>query len=296
MLARTLDFSPYQALVVVGGDGSIMEVISGLAPRPKEERIPVSILPGGSGNSFMADLGCWVITEAIDWLLESNVVSVDANHVKDEGGELDVYSINVVALGLIRDAATTAEDNRWLGSQRYNICGLWGLLKHHSENIRIEYVDNEDKKVIVEESMITAFVNHTQFFGKGLRAAPFAKMNDGLADLLFAFGTDRGKLLAIFQQLPIGAHYNNPNITMKQIKSCQFSLPNELNCVTIDGETFGCTGAVTVTCVPDVFELFCVQDTRPLSNPSTCKVRFYADSKQKQKYQALSKKYSVKSL
>ena len=44
------------------------------------------------------------------------------------------------------------------------------------------------KTVTVERNLMTAFVNSTQHFGKGLRATPDARLDDGLADLCFLEG------------------------------------------------------------------------------------------------------------
>lgn len=58
--AYSLPFDGYDALCVVGGDGSIMEVVNGLLKRPDGRQLPVGLLPGGSGNSYAADVGTFI--------------------------------------------------------------------------------------------------------------------------------------------------------------------------------------------------------------------------------------------
>ena len=46
----------YNALIIVGGDGTFHEVVSGLMIREDQKKIPIGIIPGGSGNSFLYNL------------------------------------------------------------------------------------------------------------------------------------------------------------------------------------------------------------------------------------------------
>lgn len=55
-LARTLPTAGYQGIVILGGDGSLFEAANGMLARPEAERIPLALVPGGSGNSVLRDL------------------------------------------------------------------------------------------------------------------------------------------------------------------------------------------------------------------------------------------------
>ena len=57
-LAESLiDFSRYSALVAVGGDGTLHEVINGMLMRADKKRLPIAFIPNGSGNDLVACLG-----------------------------------------------------------------------------------------------------------------------------------------------------------------------------------------------------------------------------------------------
>ena len=90
---------------------------------------------------------------------------------------------------------------------------------------------------------------HTQHFGKGLRAVPNAAVNDGLMDLCFvkAGAQGRGEMLAVLQQMPDGGHMNNPNIQQQQVRSCtlRFGEPGVWN---LDGEILKHDGTVVLEC------------------------------------------------
>ena len=46
----TFDIDKYSALVLVGGDGTIHEGLNGLLRRQDGKKIPVGLLPNGSGD------------------------------------------------------------------------------------------------------------------------------------------------------------------------------------------------------------------------------------------------------
>jgi sphingosine kinase len=44
------NLSEYSALVAVGGDGTIHEVVNGMLKRQDKLKVPIAMLPNGSGN------------------------------------------------------------------------------------------------------------------------------------------------------------------------------------------------------------------------------------------------------
>jgi len=59
-IAHKVDLDQVDALIVVSGDGVLHEVVNGLLTRPDWEqarRLPVGIIPAGSGNAFATSVG-----------------------------------------------------------------------------------------------------------------------------------------------------------------------------------------------------------------------------------------------
>lgn len=185
-LARTVDLKGYDGLCVIGGDGSVHEVVNGLLQRPKTPGVPlppVGLLPGGSGNSVMLDLGTWSMAEAARRIGRGDVVHIDAVQCATAG--LAACSINLVAWGLVGDVGVVAEKFRCLGPARYDIVAVWGVAKGGGWPCKLTYELESGQRVAVDEKLMTAFVNSTQHFGKGLRPTPNARLDDGLMDLCY---------------------------------------------------------------------------------------------------------------
>lgn len=259
--ARTLPLEGFDALCIIGGDGSFYELVNGLMTREDKKTIPIGLIPGGSGNSVMCDLGSWSARVAAERVVEGSVCFVDVNHVTDEE-QLSVYSVNEVSWGLVGDVGIVAEPWRWLGPERYNICAMWGVMKRKFKGCRLVTKDS-DGNVITDMSgaILTAFVNNTQHFGKGLRGAPMAKMDDGLMDFVFAppIGAStpsRGDLVQILQQLPFGSHHQNPNVFHAQVHQCSITPVASEGIINIDGENERYNGTITIKCIHKAISMY----------------------------------------
>ena len=56
-LVAEADLGAYDGIVAVGGDGTLFEVLNGLYRKEPQERVPLGLIPVGTGNAFARDLG-----------------------------------------------------------------------------------------------------------------------------------------------------------------------------------------------------------------------------------------------
>merc|ERR1711862_31874 len=125
----------------------------------------------------MCDMGTWDVGVAADRIVDGCVCPMDVNFVHTQGQT--VASINTVCLGLIGEISVVAESLRMLGPKRYDVTAVWGLLKGYSVHTRIEWIYADGTEDSIEDDLVACFMNHTQHFGKKLRATPNAVLNDG---------------------------------------------------------------------------------------------------------------------
>ena len=231
--ANELDFTGYDGFCAIGGDGTMHEVINGMLKRNDGKKLPIGLVTGGTGNSFMHDLDCLDPENAVKRILTRRLRPIDIAKV-DANGEI-IYGFNIVGWGMPTDINILAEKMRWLGEQRYNVASIIEVMKGKQRLAKL-IVDNN---IVVGDFGFILGCN-TIHTGKGMKMAPMAQLNDGLIDLIIARKASRLKLLLLFPKLFSGAHVGDPLVEYRQVN--QFSIiPQEDNLLNIDGEMIGST-------------------------------------------------------
>ncbi|MFA9390309.1 MAG: diacylglycerol kinase family protein [Prolixibacteraceae bacterium] len=232
-LANSLPFDGFDGLCVIGGDGTMHEIVNGMLKRTDGAKIPIGLIPGGTGNSFMHDVDALDPEVAVKRILTGRRRSVDIAHV-DSNGEI-LYGFNIVGWGLPTDITETAAKLKWLGSQCYNVASIIEVLRNKPRLARVKI----DKQNIAGDYGFILGCN-TIHTGTAMKMAPLARFDDGLIDLIVVRKAGRMKLLYLFTKLFKGRHIGNPAVVYHQVK--QFTIePIENHPLNIDGEIIGCT-------------------------------------------------------
>lgn len=163
----------YDAVFVLGGDGTAMEVIGALAGRGP----PVGILPGGTGNLIARSLGIPLrIAKAVELLLNSPEACIDL-------GQLSTGQHFAFAAGVGIDARMVEETPPWLkrriGILAYMLTATRAVLRGNSFLVRVT-VDGEVLERQASMVMVTNFgtvLNELVVLGPGIR------QDDGQLDL-----------------------------------------------------------------------------------------------------------------
>jgi diacylglycerol kinase family enzyme len=53
----TMNLGDFSAIISCGGDGTAHEVVNGMLAREDGVRVPLGVIPNGSGNAFSSGLG-----------------------------------------------------------------------------------------------------------------------------------------------------------------------------------------------------------------------------------------------
>ena len=141
-LIYNFDIDSFDKLCVIGGDGTFHEVINGLLTRNDKKKIPIGLIPGGSGNSLMHTIGCLDTCKAAQIVISGNPKPLDV--AKIEIGDLIIYSINIIGWGFVTDIGITAEKYRWLGESRYTLVSLLEILRLKQRSAKLIMNGNEE--------------------------------------------------------------------------------------------------------------------------------------------------------
>lgn len=168
-------------LLVVGGDGTINEVVNGLGLAGFPQDVTLGLLPTGTGNDLAATLGIPEDhTGAVETLREMRVRTLDAARV-DSAGIGERYFANVATGGIGAEiSGVTDEDqkSRW---------GKLAYLRASLETARDFDVQEFSLMLDGEENLVRAVnvaVANCRYAGGGWLAAPAANPEDGLLDVV----------------------------------------------------------------------------------------------------------------
>ena len=245
-LVRSCDIARYDSVCAIGGDGTLYEVLNGMLIRDDKMKIPIGLIPGGTGNSFMKTIDCLDTMDAINKIINYIPRSIDVMQVK--AANKKYYSLNLVGWGMATDISVFAEKLRFIGGQRYNVASIFEIVKNKKREAKL-IVDGKER----EDDFCFIISCNTKYVGKGMRMAPNALIDDGLIDLIIVKKTSRTTLLSVFPKLFNGTHIEHDACEYLQCHSFSI-IPKENGQLNIDGEIIGDT-PVDVDIVKEGIEL-----------------------------------------
>ena len=157
-------------VVAVGGDGTINEVAGGLV----HSDTALAIIPAGSGNGFALHLGMSKdFKTAIQQLNKAKKAKVDTCLLNGQ------FFINVAGLGFDAQVAYHTKTDAKRGFWNYLKRTLQLSAKYKPEVLSLEI---DGKKI--EGRYAAAVVANASKYGYVFTVAPYAKLNDGLLDII----------------------------------------------------------------------------------------------------------------
>ncbi|MFT3753434.1 MAG: diacylglycerol kinase family lipid kinase [Paludibacter sp.] len=188
-IARYFAEKGYKNFLILGGDGTMSEVINGIFSADIEDTnsLKFALIPRGTGNDWAR---FWGLTadykESIRVFLKRKVQAIDIGKVEYdmEGTKESHFFINSVGLGL--DAAVVNLTHRLkeiFGSHSfmYTVALLGAVFTYKAHKVRIF----SDEKTI-QNSMFTMNIANGCYSGGGMKQNPNALPNDGLLDVMMA--------------------------------------------------------------------------------------------------------------
>ncbi|WP_404329582.1 diacylglycerol/lipid kinase family protein [Mesobacillus maritimus] len=230
-----------KTIVVVGGDGTLHEVINGAVGASK---LSIGFIPGGSGNDFSRGFGIpQDPIAALNLILKGeNLAVVDIGKISEE--KKIRYFINNMGVGF--DAAICEEANHSklkaklnllsLGSLAYALIVIKKLFTYKCTDIWIN-IDGQETKY---EQVWFVTVANQVYFGGGMKIAPNASAKDGLLDVIVVHNLSRWKLLFVFISVFWGGHMGFKEVRMFKGKNISIQTLKPV-LVHADGEIIGST-------------------------------------------------------
>ncbi len=241
------DLKTYSSVIVVGGDGSLHEALNGLYRQSRIDRIPLGLIPAGTGNAFSRELGldAYDLDKAIKIICDGRLKKIDIATYR--GGAQLRYFINIISMGFAVDAGLTAKKLKWLGNIAYTLGTLWQTLFLKTSRYKIT-LDGEIESI----EAVFACVSNSRYTGTSFLIAPTAKLDDGLLDFLFLGKISKLKILRLFPTIYTGKHIHYPEVSIRKARKITIETQQSL-LLSPDGEFNGNT-PVEIECLPQDLE------------------------------------------
>lgn len=190
-LAKTID-DPKAVVLVIGGDGTLNDVLNGLLQFKRDAKLPIAYIPTGSGNDFARGVNLGTAEQASNHLknvthsqmLTIGKIDGDAPHRTTK------YFINSIGIGF--DAAVVAQTNQTTLKHRLNKLGLGSLsyllsvlnvfFKQH--DFQMTMMNGEDYIQIPHAFLVT--LTNQAYFGGGIAILPGADVHQNELDMVVA--------------------------------------------------------------------------------------------------------------
>lgn len=199
----------WPAVLAVGGDGTVHEVVNGLVGASGEAATPpLGIVPLGSGNDFVKLVGLPPGSgrRAAEQLLRATPRCVDVGRMN---GELFT---NGVGIGFdARVAAAAQRVRRLRGMAIYGWAVLQVLSTHRTPRMHVT-IDGET--VVADEPLTLVTVGNGACHGGGFWICPAASIDDGLFDVCIAEAMTVPRLLGVLPRVMRGRHVGRPGVRM----------------------------------------------------------------------------------
>lgn len=163
----------FDVIVACGGDGTISQIINGLA----QTDTALGVLPIGSGNDFVKSLGLnKTLPECLEIIHKNHNTKIDLIRYE---GDAEGWCANTIGMGVDGLANFYAQQTSLKGRIRYYVGALKAILKFRGCRMKIRSEECSD-----ENDFLMATICNGKWEGGSFLIAPKAKINDGQLDIL----------------------------------------------------------------------------------------------------------------
>jgi diacylglycerol kinase (ATP) len=229
-------------IVVVGGDGTLNEVLNGLV-RTARNDVDLALIPSGTGDDFARSFAIPSdIDRALDIASGAAIRTLDvgrARFVDHAGVETERYFANFAGAGISGAIARRgAETSRRLGAR---LAYFWATIavfsRWKSVEMRVQ-ADEEGREGPKHE----VFVANGGYAAGGMWVAPAADTGDGLFETVLIGDFTKPEFMITFPKIYRGKHVGHPKVEILRARQVAVDAARPLP-VVLDGEQPGTTPA-----------------------------------------------------
>ena len=219
----------FDLIVAAGGDGTINEVVNGIAGL--ENRPKLAVIPVGTTNDFARAIGIPLnnVLQAVETILTGEPKKIDIGQVNGQ------YFINIAGGGRLTELTyeVPSKLKTMVGQLAYYLKGMEMLPSIRPAEVKIEY----DGKLFEGEIMLF-LVSLTNSVGGFEKLAPDSSLNDGMFDLLILKKANLAEFIRIATLALRGDHINDEHIIYTKANRVKVINQDKMQ-LNLDGEYGG---------------------------------------------------------
>jgi YegS/Rv2252/BmrU family lipid kinase len=215
-LAREAIKDGAELVIGVGGDGTMNEIANGFYEDSRiiNPEATLGLVPSGTGCDLVRSLSIPAgLKGALQVISEAPSVRMDVGRVRyrsNAGPEEERFFLNVADFGLGGEVVREVTERRLQRkASSYVRCLVTTMVRYKNKRVRIR-VDGE---TLPDGEYLIGAVANGRIFGKGMKIAPDARLDDGLFDSVFIKGFRFLEFCRHGWKLMNGSHVTHPKVS-----------------------------------------------------------------------------------
>ncbi|ANY72894.1 MULTISPECIES: diacylglycerol kinase [Paenibacillus] len=219
----------YDLVIAAGGDGTLNEVINGMAGR--DNLPPLGIFPLGTTNDFARALGI-----SRNWEEYCDLVIRGETRPIDVGKANDRYFINIAGGGTLTELTyeVPSKLKTMIGQLAYYLKGIEKMVSLTPQELIIQASGQE---IIHDEFMVFLIANSNSVGGFD-KLAPGASIDDGLFDVIALRKCNLAEFVRVATLALRGEHVNDKKVVHFRTDYMEVTSPGQVQ-LNLDGEFGG---------------------------------------------------------
>jgi len=235
----------YDLIIAAGGDGTLCEVINGLAGKSK--RPPLGILPVGTTNDFARAMGI-----PKHWEYACELIIKQYTRAIDIGVANNKYFINIAGGGSLTELSydVPSKLKTMIGQLAYYMKGLEKMTSLRPTELLIE----AGEAGVYDGEYMMFLICNSNSVGGFERLAPDSKLDDGLLDVLLIHKCNLAEFIKLASLALRGEHLNDPHVTHLRTDTLRVTTKDYVQ-LNLDGE-YGGVLPCTFSVLPRHLDIF----------------------------------------
>lgn len=232
-----------ELIIGVGGDGTMNEIANGFYEDRKiiNPETTLGIVPSGTGCDFTKSLNIPSgLKNALKVITQAHSAKIDVGKVtfkSHTGEQTERFFLNVSDFGIGGEVVKKVNQKRMeRKASSYVRCLISTMIHYKNKKVRVKI---DDREFGAEEYLAGAIANG-RIFGKGMKIAPGAKLDDGLFDFVLIKGMKFLEFCRHGWKIFAGSHLSHPKISLIRGSRIEaISEGKEEVLIELDGEQLG---------------------------------------------------------